>query len=259
MKNLLTPLTPDTNSNKLFAFWFWFILGSTIWFISTLNSFMPTPKEVLNSWLFLAKEESLLVELWVSWFTNIQAIAITSVISLLISYIIVLPIMKPFVNFCSKSRFFGITGFVVLFTLIFGGGHWLKVSLLVFGMSVFFITSMAAVIVDIPREEFDYARTLRFSNWGMVWEVIILGKRAQALEILRQNAAVGWVMLTMVEGLSRSEGGLGALMLNENKHFKLDAVFAIQFTILLLGALQDVGIKFMTNKICPYECLEESK
>jgi len=42
-------------------------------------------------------------------------------------------------------------------------------------------------------------------------------------------------MLTMVEGISRSEGGVGAMLLNQNKHFHLSAVFAIQLTILLLG------------------------
>ena len=48
---------------------------------------------------------------------------------------------------------------------------------------------------------------------------------------MRQNAAMGWMMLTMVEGISRSEGGVGAMLLNQNKHFHLSAVFAIQLTI----------------------------
>jgi len=256
MKYLFTPLAVDTPSNKFIAFWAWTILGSLIWFISTLNSFIPTPKEVLSSWVFLVQQEALLYELYVSLVTNFEALIITAVLSLFISYLIVLPIMKPFVNFCSKSRFFGITGFVVLFTLVFGGGHWLKVSLLVFGMSVFFITSMSNIIVEIPEVEFDYARTLRFNNWGILLEVIIWGKRDQAIEIFRQNAAMGFVMLTMVEGLNRSEGGLGALMLNENKHFKLDAVFAIQITILLLGIVQDAGIKYFRKLVSPYSCLE---
>lgn len=256
MKHLFIPLSAETSANKLIAFWIWIILGSAIWFISSFNSFIPTPAEVLSSWVFLVQQEALLYELYISFVTNLQAIIITTILSLFISYVIVLPIMKPFVNFCSKSRFFGITGFVVLFTLVFGGGHWLKVSLLTFGMSVFFITSMASVITEISQTEFDYARTLRFSNWQIVWEVIIRGKLDQALEILRQNAAYGWVMLTMVEGLNRSEGGLGALMLNENKHFKLAAVFAIQITILILGIIQDAGIKYFRQLVCPYSCLE---
>ena len=49
-------------------------------------------------------------------------------------------------------------------------------------------------------------------------------------------------MLTMVEGISRSEGGVGAMLLNQEKHFHLAEVFAIQLMILAVGLLQDFGI-----------------
>ena len=109
-------------------------------------------------------------------------------------------------------------------------------------MTVFFVTSMAAVVRRFPKEKFDHARTLRMSEWRVVWEVVILGTADQAIEVLRQNAAIGWMMLTMVEGISRSEGGVGAMLLNQNKHFRLAEVFAIQIVILMVGLLQDYGI-----------------
>ena len=80
------------------------------------------------------------------------------------------------------------------------------------------------------------------SEWRVVWEVVILGTADQAIEVLRQNAAIGWMMLTMVEGISRSEGGVGAMLLNQNKHFRLAEVFAIQVSILMVGLVQDYGI-----------------
>ena len=46
----------------------------------------------------------------------------------------------------------------------------------------------------------------------------------------------------MVEGIARSEGGVGAMLLNQNKHFHLAEVFAIQLLILVVGILQDYGI-----------------
>jgi NitT/TauT family transport system permease protein len=156
------------------------------------------------------------------------------------------------VTFLSKARFFGLTGFTVLFTLLFGGGQGLKVGLLVFGMSVFYLTSMASIVDSTPRDELDYARTLRFGDWRVVWEVIILGRFDQALEALRQNAAMGWVMLTMVEGVTRAQGGVGVLMLNENKHFKLASVFAIQITIFIVGILQDQLLGYLRKIVCPY-------
>jgi len=41
--------------------------------------------------------------------------------------------------------------------------------------------------------------------------VIVLGRADAAFDAMRQNAAMGWMMLTMVEGISRSEGGIGGL------------------------------------------------
>ena len=70
--------------------------------------------------------------------------------------------------------------------------------------------------------------------------------------MLRQNAAIGWMMLTMVEGISRAEGGVGAMLLNQNKHFHLAEVFAIQLLILLVGMLQDYGIGVLKRLLCPY-------
>jgi NitT/TauT family transport system permease protein len=95
-------------------------------------------------------------------------------------------------------------------------------------------------------------------EWRVVWEVVVLGQVDRVFDVLRQNAAIGWMMLTMVEGMSRSEGGVGALLLNQNKHFHLSAVFAIQITILLLGLAQDYGIGAVRRLFCPYAdlCVE---
>ena len=53
-----------------------------------------------------------------------------------------------------------------------------------------------------------------------------------------------------------SEGGVGAMLLNQNKHFHLSAVFAIQLTILLLGLGQDYFIGLLRNVFCPYATLQ---
>ena len=69
---------------------------------------------------------------------------------------------------------------------------------------------------------------------------------------MTQNAAMGWMALTMVEGLVRSEGGIGALMLNENKHLDLDAVFALIGVVLVVGIAQDVALAWLRRTACPY-------
>jgi NitT/TauT family transport system permease protein len=225
-------------------------LMAAVW-LSASSPVVPTPGEVARALLALAGQ-GLFAELYSSLVANFQAVAISTAISLALSYLTVVPAVRPFVALISKARFFGMTGFVVVFTVMFGAGHALKVSLLVFGMTVFFVTSMSDVVASIPREEFDHARTLRMGGWRTVWEVVVLGRADSAIEALRQNAAIGWMMLTMVEGLTRAEGGVGAMMLNENKHFNMAAVFAIQLVVLSVGVGQDMFIGLVRSLLCPY-------
>ena len=60
----------------------------------------------------------------------------------------------------------------------------------------------------------------------------------------------------MVEGISRSEGGIGALILNQNKHFKLAEVYALLFVILAIGLALDYGMGVIIRVVCPYTVLE---
>jgi NitT/TauT family transport system permease protein len=226
-------------------------LALLVWWASPFKA-LPTPIEVFRALSELWLNQGLSRELFTSFVLNLEALGLSLVISLLLSYSTVLPVFRPLVTALSKGRFLGLTGLTFVFTLLVGGGHPLKVALLVFGMTVFFVTSMAAEVEQIPRDKFDHARTLRFSEWQVVSEVVVLGTADKAVELFRQNAAIGWMMLTMVEGIVRSEGGIGAMLLNQNKHFRIADVFAIQLLILLVGMLQDYGIGALKRALLPW-------
>jgi NitT/TauT family transport system permease protein len=226
-------------------------LALVVWWQSPF-AVLPRPGEVVAAFSKLWFEQGLGRELVTSFLLNLQALALTVLISLALSYLTVLPFFRPVTVAVSKGRFLGLVGLTFAFTLMVGGGRPLKLSLLVFGMSVFFVTSMAAVVAEIPKDQFDHARTLRMNEWRVVWEVVILGTAASAIEVLRQNAAIGWMMLTMVEGISRAEGGVGAMLLNQEKHFHLAEVAAIQILILTVGLAQDYGIGVAKRLLCPW-------
>ena len=233
----------------------WTLLFGTVAAIviawSARPAFIPGPGDVLNAYPNLV-DQGLWPQLFVSLTTNFQAIGVTCLLTLPLAYLTVLPAVRPLVRVIAKMRFLGLTGFVMLFTLLFGGGDGLKVALLVFGMGVFLVTSLYDVVESIPREEFDHARTLRLGTWGSVIEVVIRGHIDAVIDAIRQNAAMGWVMLTLVEGLVRFRGGLGAMMLSEDKHIRLDAVFAIQAVVLLIGVVQDGAFVLLRRTLCPY-------
>jgi NitT/TauT family transport system permease protein len=215
---------------------------------------LPKPGEVFGA-LGELWDQGLGAELITSFYLNIQAILLATAVSLLLAYATVMPFFRPVVALLSKLRFLSLVGLTFFFTLMARSGHELKLSLLAFSVSVFFVTGMADVINGIPKEMFDLARTLRMGEWRVVWEVVVLNQIDKVFDVLRQNAAIGWMMLTMVEGIVRSEGGVGTVLLDQNHHFRLAAVFAIQLTILVLGLFQDFSIGLFKNLLCPYAAL----
>jgi NitT/TauT family transport system permease protein len=231
------------------------VLALAIWMFSK-SELLPNPVEILGAMKRLATEDTLIHELITSTSLSLQAMFIAVLLSLLISYATVMPFFRPLGFLVSKMRFLTLVGLSLVFTLMTSGGHELKVSLLVFGITVFFVTNMVSVIQSIPKYEFYHARTLGMSEWQVVWEVIILGKFDQVFEVIRQNFAIAWMMLTMVEGISRAEGGIGTMLLNQNKHFHIDAVFAIQITILMMGIILDWLLGKVKILFCPYANLQ---
>lgn len=236
----------------------WIVLFGTIamtllaW--ASRPTFLPGPVEVIQAFPRLI-DQGLIPQLLVSLSTNVEAIGISCVLMLPLAYLTVLPALRPLVQGLCKTRLLSMTGLIIPFTLLFGGGHALKVALIVFGMSAFLITTLYDIVESIPREEFDHARTLRMGYWGSVVEIVVLGHLDTVIDAIRQNAAMGWMMLTMVEGLVRFEGGLGAMMLAEDKHIQLDAVFAIQLTVLAVGIAQDWALAAIKRLLCPYASL----
>jgi len=227
------------------------VLALALWIESPFK-FLPGPGEVANAFSNLWASQGLGHELIASFQLNLLALAWSAVISTGLAYLTVIPVFRPIVAAISKGRFLSLAGFTLIFMVVFGGGRNLQVAMLVAGVTVFYVTSMASVIGSIPKGDLDHARTLRMSEWRVVWEVVILGTAEKAFEVLRQNAAIGWMMLTLVEGVVRSQGGIGAMLLNNMKYFKLPEVYAIQIAILLVGLLQDGGIALIRRLVCPY-------
>jgi len=225
-----------------------------LWILSPFKV-LPQPMEVVTALSDLWKNQGLGQELGTSFALNIEALALSTVLSLGMAYLTVIPVFRPLVTAISKGRFLSLAGFTLVFTLIFGGGAPLKLSLLTFAITVFFVTSMASVIAAIPKSEFEHARTLRMKEARIVWEVVVLGTADKAFEVLRQNAAMGWMMLASIEIISRGQGGIGVMLENERKYAAYAAVYAIQLVILLVGMMQDFGIEWLRRLFCPYSVL----
>ena len=254
----LLPNRPIASGVSVAIMAFWIGLALLAWMVSPFES-LPGPGEVLGALGSLWREHGMSYELGATIKLILHSLLLTIVISLVLSYATVIAAMRPVVAAVSKLRFLGLTGLVIPFTLWTGGGYDLKVWLLTFGMTTYFVTAMAQVVIEIPVQQFDHMRALGAGEARTLWEVVILGTADKALDVMRQNVAIGWTLITMVEGISRSEGGLGAMILNQNKHFRLAEVYAILIVILVVGLLLDYAIALLSRTVCPYAELERVK
>ena len=232
-------------------------LLALVWVFASMP-FLPSPLGIYNAFVRLLGL-GLGSDLATSILTGMEATLYTLIISLILAYGSTVKFFSPVATLVSKFRFNGLVGLTIFFTLLTSSSHSFKISLLVFSMTPWFTTSLLAVIKSIPQEEFDHARTLGMSELRVTYEVVILGKLDQVVEVIRQNTAIAWLMITTVEGMVRTEGGVGALLLNQSKYLRLDEVFAIQLTILLLGLLQDWWWGTVRRFCFPYADLETER
>ncbi len=227
---------------------------------------LPSMGDTFSAFSRLVIEQALLAELFVSMSTCFTAMFFSFIISLLLAYLgqvkfgtQQVKIFEPVVFFITKLRFVTLVGLSFIFTLYTPDGHWLKIAMLTFGMTVFYITSVHDIVSRVESYEYIHARTLGKSEFGVLYEVIILGKFHMVYQALVQSFAILWSMLTLVEGVVRSEGGIGSMLLNENKSLHLDSVFAIQFLVLLTGMVLDYGLTYLGNLLMPYAQISTRK
>jgi NitT/TauT family transport system permease protein len=221
----------------------WFKFGTAL---------IPSPIKVSQSILELVSSSDFYDGLIASLSLTFKGMFISIAISLLISYMYFLPVLKPVGMFIVKCRYLTLTGLIFLFTLLTQDGSQLKLSLLIFGIVPFFVTSMIAQLDSINIQEYELCKTLRMNNWQTWWEVVIIGRLDQVIETMRQNFAISWLMITMVEGLSMSEGGLGVMLLKANKYINLSKVFALMVIIFVMGIAFDYLLGKIRTWIFPY-------
>lgn len=220
-----------------------------------LPRIIPTPMDILASLRELIDQQGLIGELWTSLVLSVQAIILSTLIGMVLSYGASIPVIRPISIAVGSTRFLSMAGLTFIFTLLTGGGHALKLAILVFIMTGFFTRSMVDVVLQVSDDRMDYVRTLRANEWQVLYEARILGTLGALFDIVRQNAAMGWAMLTLVEGIVRGEGGIGKMLLDQEKHFSLSAILAVQAVVLTVGSVQDILIGVAKSWIAPWTAL----
>ena len=257
MKNIFKPFGRVNRQTMIIMIIAQVVVTLLIWH-TTSDGLIPKPGNVAAAFGKLLTTKLLLDNMLVSLALTLKAMLYSIIITLFFAYASVIPFFKSIAQFIVKCRYLTLTGLIFIFTLLTKDGSELKLSLLVFGIVPFFTTSFLAVIINIDKQEFELCKTLGYNNWQTLYEVIIVGKADQVFEILRQNFAISWLMITMVEGLSMSEGGIGSLLIKYNKYNDLTNVIALQLVIFLIGLCFDFLLGTTRHWLFPHSKLKQA-
>lgn len=201
--------------------------------------FFPRPDKIFERLWFLYKERNLAGELFVTLWVLGKAMIWTVVVSLGITYSAVIPALRHPTTLVTLLRFLGMTGLTYFVFRSFGMTEDAKVFMLSFATSTWFVTSMSKVVKEIKEDKYDHARSLGWSEWHVVYEVVVLGTANLAFDTMRQTFGIGFMMVTLVEGLVRSQGGIGVMLLNDEKHFVIADILAIISILLFIALIWD--------------------
>lgn len=246
-QKLFTPLTNVKTSTKKTILWFHLGILLCCWtFFVPDKTLFPNLKDVLSAWH----------DMWMAGlFYNIiatlalcgMATLISIVFSCAVAYLSTIPFFAPIGYIVTKLRYNPIQGFTLFLTIMSGGGRNLQILLLVVFMSFYFINSLISMINEIPEEDIIRRKSQKMSNWKILWKVVILDRLDYLVEVIRQNLSITLMMIVSVEAMDKTQGGVGAMLVDTNRGLNFPKVFALQLTIFVIGILLDEGLKSIYN------------
>ena len=200
---------------------------------------VPRPGRIWTAWQELVGQYNLIGELFGSTQTCLTAMLLTILTGLGCAYLSRIPVFTPIIVILSKFRFLSLIGVSFIFLLFTATSYQAKLVTMSFSILSYLLTGMLAVIRDIPQRMYAYSRTLRMNEAEVTWYTVVRGTFYEAVDLMAQNFAIAWMMLTSIECMFREYGGIGALLVNVYQRKGFEYVFAIQFTILVVGLLLD--------------------
>ncbi len=221
--------------------------------------FMVMPKVIPSIWEILAAFPTLMAkqQLLAHWGSTIKlttiALFCSVVASLLISFMTVIPAMRLVVALVTKMRFLSLVGISIVFVMLAHDLSTARIYLLMFGIVPYMTTSILSVIVSVDKVRLDCAKTLGLSPLEQVWHIQVREKAGDIADVIRQNLAMAFMMLTFVELRVREGGGVGVLLddLHKNGH-GYDEIFALQLSILVVGIVIDAVSFKLIRWIFPF-------
>lgn len=260
MKKTLTMLfVPfEGNSQNVYIKWLSvFLVPLMIWMVLPTHIFPPI-LDILGAIPKLFTTNDLVGNFIISLLFCIKSMAYASIIAFVFMLGARVPMFQSFAVFCRKFRFLPSVGLSFLFMKLTDNSSITASWLMIFGITTFMVDGAVGIALSVTKDDVSYAKTLRLSRWEIFRELIILSKLPIFFSMAISNFAIAWMLLSSIENLIKSSGGIGVVMAESQKYFHLEEVYAIQILILLTGITVDFALNWINNWLFPYITLKKA-
>lgn len=250
IKNLVLPFKKLSDFEKNLSIITLTAFLALFWFTSEAD-YIPTPLEIVKSFPRLFEKDivgSFIKSLGFCFKCMFNA----AIISIIITYLSVLPIFRVAAEFTRKFRFLPSTGLSFLFMKVTNNISEQQTWMMTWGITTWLVYGMIGVALSITDKDIMYAKSIKLNRWQMMRELLIKGKVADLFMVIVGNFAISWMLLSYIENISKVNGGIGVILAESNKYFKFDEVYAIQILILITGILVDWGLRTLKDFLFPY-------
>jgi len=215
---------------------------------------MPSPGEVLRSFVPLHFEQGLVRSALTSWLRVTTGFTLAAIVAVPLGvYMATFPSIAAFFRPLSLAgAYVPIVVFIPLSLTWFGTGETQKVGFLFIGCFVALLPLVIKDIADVPSAFLDVAVTKGASQWQLVRHVLFPVALANIWDHLRGVYGVGWGWIIMAEVYVRPEYGLGALIGVSERRSQTASIFAVIIVIVLIAVACDQLWRLGGELLFPY-------
>lgn len=215
---------------------------------------LPSPTEVVRSFVPLHFEQGLVRSAFTSWLRVTTGFALAALVAVPLGvYMASFPAIAAFFRpLALTGAYVPIVVFIPLSMTWFGTGEGQKVGFLFIGCFVALLPLVIKEIAMVPEAFLDVAVTKGASQWQLVRHVLFPVAKSNIWEHLRGVYGVGWGWIIMAEVVIRPEYGLGALIGISERRSQTNAIFAVIIVIVLIAIVCDQLWRIAGNLLFPY-------
>lgn len=216
--------------------------------------FLPSPTDVINKLISMAKDGSLLANCWES--------TARVLVGWIFSVIVALPVgmlmanskrfsafIQPIIEF---ARYLPVVALVPLTLLYLGIGEEQKYTIIFLGTFFQLVLMICDTVSGVDNNMINAAKTLGSNRFQIYKEVIFPAALPGLMDDFRLTIGWAWTYLVVAEMVA-ANNGLGYMILKSQRYLATDTIFAGLILIGLIGLATDWFFRLLTRIVAPWQ------